>query len=159
MVTDIIVKALDVVLGPLSVFQPHVAIVIVSLIITAAIMLLNRLVVNKKAVNEIKEKMEQIREQMTQAQKEDNKENVQKYINEWTSINNSYMKHTFKTMIVSLVVLLLFYSWLGFKFTGLAVGIPFPIPFVGASVDWPIWYVIASLSIGWVSRKLFGAGI
>lgn len=159
MVVDIFVRAIDFVLAPLAIFPPYVTILLVSALITFMIVALNRVIVNKKFIEEIRHRMEQLKENITQAQKENDKENLQKFLNELMHVNNQYMKHTFKTLIVSLIIVSIFLPWLGYKYSGLAINVPFNLPFTGAHIEWLYWYILVSLAAGWILRKLFGATV
>ena len=154
---DFFVGAVNVVLAPLAVFPPTVTILLVSTIITSIIFIMNRLIVNKKFVEDLRMRMEQLKENITQAQKENNKENLQTHMSELMKLNNQYVKHTFKTFIVSAVVVTLFLPWLGWKYSAATVGVPFGLPILGTHIEWLYWYILVSFAIGWVSRKLFGS--
>jgi uncharacterized membrane protein (DUF106 family) len=72
-------------------------------------------------------------------------------------INSAYMKHMYKTLMVSIVALIIFFPWIRMKYGGMAVAsLPFNAPFVGSSLDWLFWYLLVSFTIGWVTRKVFG---
>jgi uncharacterized membrane protein (DUF106 family) len=101
--------------------------------------------------------MQEIRENLNNAQKMGDKENTNKYLAEMMSMNNTYMKQTFKAMIVSLVVLGLFLPWLRYRYEGMAVAaLPFALPFIGSSLSWLYWYILVSFSIGWVLGRFLG---
>jgi uncharacterized membrane protein (DUF106 family) len=122
--------------------------------------MINRLLVNKNLVKEIKTKMEEIKENLNQAQKLGNKEHANKLIDEMMRTNNQYMKLTFKALIVSMIVISLFLPWVGEKYKGLTVALlPFNLPFVGASMEWLYWYIIVSITLGWIANKLLGASL
>jgi len=157
-----LINVLNIIFSPLMVFKPHISLLIVSSIITVLVILLNRVFVNDKLVKEIKQKMENIREQLTRAQKEGNTEEANKFLSEMMKTNSEMMKHTFKGLIVSLVILSLFLPWIKntyeVTYKGVAVAkLPFTLPFIGSNLDWIIWYVLVSLTIGWVFRKMIGA--
>jgi uncharacterized membrane protein (DUF106 family) len=154
-VLEQITGMVDLVLSPIAVFQPHVTILIIALIVTFVVTGLSRLITKKSVLQEIKNRIEEIRENLTKAQKEGNTENANKFLNEMMKANNEYMKHSFKTMIVSLVIAGLFLPWLGYKYSGLAVAnLPFSIPFIGSNLNWIYWYILVSLTIGWIVNKL-----
>lgn len=160
MVIETIAAALDLVLTPITIFPMYISVLLVAALITVLIMGLNRLFINRTVIKEIKKRMEEIREQLTQAQKIGDKENTSKFLNELMKTNSQYMKHTFKTLIISLIVISLFLPWLSFKYEGLAVAqLPFALPIIGTSLTWLYWYILVSLSVGWLLRKLLGSEI
>ena len=156
-ITGLMVGALDSLFFPLAVFQPVISLLIFSVIITVLIIVLNRFSVNRTLVKEIKDKMQQIRENLTQAQKQGNKEDTNKYLSELMKTNGEYMRQSIKTMIVSMVVILLFLPWLNYKYASTAVAtLPFSIPVIGSSLTWIFWYALVSFTVGWVIKKLLG---
>jgi uncharacterized membrane protein (DUF106 family) len=151
--------ALDFLFAPLTAFPVHVTIFIFSFFLTSLLLGINRLLLNKNLVKQIRERMESARENLNQAQKEGNKENIQKFLNELMHINNQYMRQTIKTLFASLIVLAIFLPWLSYKFgTATAAVLPFDVPFLGTSISWLYWYVLVSFTIGWLLRRLFGFG-
>lgn len=157
-----LINVFNILFSPLMIFKPHISLLIVSAFITVLVIFINRIFVNQKLMKEIKQKMENIREQLTRAQKEGNTEEANKFLSEMMKTNSEMMKHTFKGMIVSLVILSLFLPWIkqtyDVTYKGIVIAkLPFTLPFVGSSLDWLIWYILVSLTIGWVFRKLIGA--
>lgn len=148
----------DVIFSPLAVFKPHISLLIVSVILTLVVIILNRLTVKRNVVKDIKKRMEDIRESLTQAQKAGNKEEVSKFLAEMMKMNSQYMKQTFKALIISMIVLALFLPWLTHTYGGSVVAaLPFSLPLIGSNLTWIYWYILVSFSIGWVVRKLLEA--
>jgi len=152
---------LDPVFSPLTVFPPYVTIVIMAVILTAIIMFVSRLFVNRKLMIQVKEQMEEIKEKLNAAQKSGNKDEQNKQLSELMKANSSYMRHTMKIMVVSIIVVMLFFPWLSFRYAGVtAVELPFTIPFIEwVSLEWFWWYVIAAFAAGTVMRKAMGSDI
>jgi uncharacterized membrane protein (DUF106 family) len=156
-ITGMMIAAFDVVFSPLSVFSPHVSLLIVSVMLTTIVLLINRFSVNKKLMEEIKHKMEEIRESLTQAQKAGNTEQVNKFLSEMMTTNSQYMRQMLKAMVASIFVLSLFLPWLNYKYSGtVIVKLPFTLPVLGSSLNWIWWYIIVSFAMGWVIKKLLG---
>ena len=65
----------------------------------------------------------------------------------------------FWCLIVSMIVIAIFLPWVQSKYEGFAAvaSLPFNLPFVGSSLNWLYWYILVSLTIGWIVNKLFGA--
>ena len=155
---DPIYAMVDAIFAPLAAFPTYVSIIIVAASLTGVILILNRLLIKQNIVKEIRTKMEEIKENLNRAQKEGNKEIVDNLIKEMMKTNNEYMKHTFKAMIVSMAVALLVLPWVSQKYHGLAVAtLPFSMPLVGTVLDGIGWYILVSLTLGWIFNKLSGA--
>lgn len=150
-------NALAVVFSPLNAFPPIVSVLFLSSFLTILVIAVTKLFVNTKLLREIKDEMEKIREQLTSAQKEGNKELANDHLKRMMEVNSKYMQHSFKAVIISIVVLGLFLPYLNFKYNGLTVAqLPFAVPFIGHSIGWLYWYVVVSFTIGWVVRKIIG---
>jgi uncharacterized membrane protein (DUF106 family) len=149
-----ILKAVDIIFSSVTVFSPHIAILIVSISLTLLIFGLNRLIINRKLVRELKEKMEKARSEFNQAQKEGDKEKINKTLSEIMNLNKAYMKQTFKSLIISIIIVVIFLPWVKYRYGDVAIAIPFSLPFIGSSLSWLMWYVLVSFTIGWIVQKL-----
>lgn len=161
MVVEQLIAVLNAIFAPLLVLKPHLSLFIISTFLTALVLFINRLTINKDVVRGIKQRMEETRENLTKAQKEGAQEEAKKFLAEMMKTNNEYMKHTFKALIVSIVVISLFLPWLRYTYDVTYKGVPvaklpLSIPFLGADVNWLYWYIFVSVAIGWLIRKLMG---
>lgn len=159
MVFEELIGIFDAIFFPLFAFQPHISLLIISSFLTVLMLFINRITVNRNLVREIKNKMEETRELLTAAQKENRTEDANKHLSEMMKANSQYMKVTFKTLIISIVIISLFLPWLRHTYEETYKGVPvaklpFSLPFLGDSVNWLYWYIFASLTVGWVIRKL-----
>ncbi len=156
-ITGMLVSAVGTIFAPLAVFNPAVSLFIVSSLMTILVTGLNRLVTNKKAMKEIKDRLQNIREQLTAAQKIGDSESASKFLKEMMSVNSEYMKHTYKGIFISLIVIAIFLPWLGHNYGGMIVAsLPFEVPMIGSELTWILWYILVSFTMGWVIRKLLG---
>jgi len=145
------------VMEPIFALKPIITILIFSFVLTLIITLINRFVVNRKVMGEVKKKMTEIRENLSKAQKDKDTEAINKHMSEYMSINTQYMKQTFKSLIVSIVVILLFLPVLNLKYKGVVVAqLPFTLPIVGDNSGWFFWYFIISLSTSIIFKKIIG---
>ena len=150
------VGTLDFIFSPLNVFPTYISLMVISIFLTLIVMAINKFAVNKKIVKGVKERIEQLRENLTQAQKSGDTENANKLLQEMMKANSEIMKHSFKALIISMVVLFLFLPWIQTRYEGMAVAnLPLDVPFIGNKASWIVWYFLISLSVGWVMRKLF----
>jgi uncharacterized membrane protein (DUF106 family) len=135
--------------------KPTLSLLIVSSLITALLVVLTRLLVNKKVVTEIKDKMEEIREQLTVAQKAGDTEQANKHLTDMMNINKDYMRQTFKALVVSLIVVSVLLPFLKSNYEGMtAIKLPFSVPFLGSQITWIYWYILISFAVGWSLRKV-----
>jgi uncharacterized membrane protein (DUF106 family) len=154
---EFLASLLNPIFWPFTILPPVLAIFFFALFVTLLIILINRTFINKNAVNELKEKMNSLREQLIEMQKQGNLEKAKEILDEITKNNLAYMKHTLKALLISVVAIILILPWVQYTYKDLPVAkIPLSLPYIGSSLNWFIWYFIASLTIGWVIKKLMG---
>jgi uncharacterized membrane protein (DUF106 family) len=157
-ISGMIVSTVDLAFGPIATaFNPTIALFIISTGITLLVVVLNKFLTDKKLMTELRDKMENVRENLTAAQKAGNNDDVSKFLDEIMQLNGQMWKEMYKTMIISIVVLTIFLPWIRASYTGMTVAeLPLNFPFVGWSINWILWYILVSFTIGWVVRKVFG---
>lgn len=154
---EFLFSALDLAFYPLTLVKPIIAVLFISALITILITVINRLLVNQTLIKSLKKRMEEIRDDLSKAQKSGESEKANKFLNEMLEINNQYMKQMFKALTVSIIVVILFLPWVQFKYNDIPVAkLPMAMPYIGNEMGWFWWYLIVSLSIGWSTRKLLG---
>lgn len=156
-ITGALVASFDFIFAPIVALSPILSLTVISVALTAIILMINRALVDKDVVKHLKDRIEEIREELTRAQKAGDNEAATKALNDLMGVNSAYMKQTFKVLMVSLVIIAMFMPWLKYKYSGAAVAtLPFSLPLIGTKVNWILWYVLVSFTIGWVVRKLLG---
>ena len=157
-ISGLIVNTVDVAFGPIAAtFNPAVALFLISAFVTLLSLVLNKLLTDRKILAQLKDDMENVREQLTAAQKAGNKDEISKFLDEMMTLNAQMWKEMYKTMIISIVVLTIFLPWVRDSYTGMAVAqLPFSVPVFGPEINWIVWYILVSFTIGWVVRKVFG---
>jgi uncharacterized membrane protein (DUF106 family) len=110
---------------------------------------------NEKAV-EIKKRMQEIRNEMLEAQKNGDKGKMNKCLSELMKINSEYMKLSLKPMIVSLIIVITILPFLKGAYTGMTVAtIPNTLPLVGGiKLDWFWWYFISTFIVSIIIKKI-----
>lgn len=161
MVLEQLIFIFNSIFSPLIVLKPHISLLIISVILTIIIVVLNRLTIKRELLREVKNRVEQIRENLAKAQKEGDSENAKRFLQDMMKANNDYMRQIFKGTIVSAAVVFLFFPWLQHTYEVTYKGIPvaqlpFAIPFIGTNLNWLAWYILVSIAIGWILRKFFG---
>jgi len=149
--------AFAVVFSPLNIFPPIISLMLLSTFLTILILFITKFFVNTKVLREIKDEMEKIREQLTLAQKNGDKQLQNEFLSKMMQTNSKYMQHSFKAVIISIIVLSLFLPYLKYKYEGIVIAqLPLNVPFIGTTLGWLGWYILVSFMIGWVIRKISG---
>jgi uncharacterized membrane protein (DUF106 family) len=113
--------------------------------------------IDKNAIKDLKEKMNMLREELIELQKQGNLEKAKEVLNEITKQNLNYMKKMVKVLVISIIAISLILPWVQYTYKDMPVAkLPMALPYFGSSLNWFIWYFIASLAIGWVLRKVMG---
>ena len=147
----------DPVFAPLLQLKPHIALFIFASMLTTIIYGINKLMINKKVAKEIKDKLAVVKENLTKAQKEGKKDEINKFLSEYMAINNQHLRQTFKVMIVTFIVVIVLFPWASKRFSEIAVAnLPFALPFIGTTINWIVWYILVSVTGSWLLRKLIG---
>ena len=106
----------------------------------------------------MRKRMEEIRENVVKLQKEGKYEELSECFKEMMQVNKTYLKHTSKTLIFSLLIFILFFPWIKYRFEGYATiaKLPFSLPFIGAQLDWLKWYILSSFVVALILKKMLG---
>lgn len=152
----------NVVFSPILGFHPAIAIFVVCGIITTAITFINKKTMGTTDAKEVKKDMEEARKKMMEAQKSGEKEEVDKHMKKMMEMNSEYLQKMMKPMMVSLgismLIVILVFPWLRETFTGVVIfTIPEVLPLIGGkALTWLWWYVICSVTLGLILRKIMG---
>jgi len=152
---EFLFSAFDFAFYPLTLVSPIIAVFLVSAFITILITVINKFLINQNLVRSLKKRMEEVRDNISQAQKSGDNEKANKFLNEMLEINNQYMGQIFRALTVSIIVIILILPWVQFKYGSVVVAkLPMMIPYVGNEMNWFWWYAIVTLNIGWFIRKI-----
>ncbi|MBD3155082.1 MAG: DUF2208 domain-containing protein [Candidatus Aenigmarchaeota archaeon] len=152
----------NVVFSPILGLHPAIAIFIVCGIITTVITLINKKTMGTTDAKEVKKEMEEARKKMMEAQKNGEKEEVDKHMKKMMEMNSDYLQKMMKPMMVSLgismLIVILVFPWLRETFSGVVIlTIPEALPLLGGKeLTWLVWYVICSVGLGLGLRKIMG---
>ncbi len=144
-------SVLNIVFSPVVRLDPWMSILTISMIISIILTFVNKKVMNSTNANEVKQKMEKARAGMLEAQKNNDKESVDKQMKKMMEMNSEYLQSMIKPLSISLAIsmllVILFFPWMRTLYEGKTiVTIPEGIPFIGGKVlNWLWWYIICSI--------------
>jgi uncharacterized membrane protein (DUF106 family) len=122
---------------------PRISIIVLSLIITLLITIVNFFMVDRKRMKEIRDKQKKLREEMKSFK--DNPEKMLEINKKMMEDMPEQLKHSFKPMLVTLVPLLILFSWLRTTYAETII-----------ASTWIWWYIGASIVFSIILRKVFG---
>ena len=110
--------------------------------------------INRKKVEEAKDRLQEIREEMLKAQKEGKVIESEKLVNEMLNLNNEIIKETMKVSLVTIFVIAIVFPMLKTRYANTMIQLPFPLPVVGNSLSWFWWYLITFMMVSTLTRKI-----
>jgi uncharacterized membrane protein (DUF106 family) len=117
-----------------------------------------KVLINKEEARNIKEEQKEKQERMKELQKT-NPEEANKVMNEMLKLSNKQFKLMMKPMIVSFILIIIILPILPSLFPGAVVNLPFTLPYFGSDFGWLMWYMIVSIPLNSIFRKLLGVEI
>jgi uncharacterized membrane protein (DUF106 family) len=123
------------------------------------ITLVYRFLMNQNEMREIKEKQKEKQARIKELQKT-NPEEAKRVMSEMLKLSNKQFRMTMKPMIVSMIIFfVVVLPFLPNLYPGAVVYLPFSLPYFENDFGWLAWYVIVSLPLNTVFRRLLGVNI
>jgi len=137
--------------------NPVVLIFIISTFLSFIISLIYKIFGNQEKMKEMKERMTDLNKKIKNAREQNNQKEMNKYNKELLKMSSEQMRMQFKPMIVTFIIIIPVFTWIFPSLFGSEpiVHMPFTI-FGKESLTWIWWYVIVSLPMGIVFRKILG---
>jgi uncharacterized membrane protein (DUF106 family) len=111
--------------------------------------------IDKEKVKEIKRKIKEIQEEANKKKKEGDMQSYYKLLSE----ANTYVAENFRMMIkplsFSIIPNLILFFFLSYNYKNTVFKSPIPLPFVGENIHWILFFVISSLSLNMLFKKIF----
>lgn len=122
--------------------NPKVSIVIISFLVTLLMTSIRYFVTDRRLMRDIKEKQKFVREEMKKHR--DNPDKMMELNKQLMEHLPAQMKQIFKLMIVTMIPILIIFSWMRNTFAATAI-----------ATSWIWWYFVASIVFGIALGKLF----
>jgi len=157
---SLIVRMVDILFSPLLLLPPAIAVALLAFLTTFVVILASRFLINRKEFKEIKVKSHELKERMVKAEKNSDKKEMERILDEMLKINSLMLKNTMKVLFISLLIGILTLPWLAEHYSKEAMFIlPISLPVIGNKITWVIWYVIVGFIFSFVLNKLIGIGL
>jgi uncharacterized membrane protein (DUF106 family) len=134
-----------------SIFIVFIASIITNLISS----FFYKTMIDKEKVKEIKRKIKEIQEEANKKKKEGDMQSYYKLLSE----ANTYVAENFRMMIkplsFSIIPNLILFFFLSYNYKNTVFKSPIPLPFVGENIHWILFFVISSLSLNMLFKKIF----
>lgn len=146
----------DFLFKPLMTFGPLWAILGVSVIVSFIFSLTYKLLIDQDKMKFIKSELENLREKMNKAKKNNKEKELKDLYTKSLAISNKQMMLTMKPMMVSMIFIFILLPWLKYAYPEVLFKMPFYLPMFGATIGWLGLYIIVSLPTTFIFRKLLG---
>ncbi len=147
---------LNTLFAPIISLPPIFAEMVLASIIIFVITIFYKYLINQDKMKQIKADVKGYQKKIKELQKED-PEKVKPIMADMMKLTNKQMKMSFKPMIPTMIFVLLFLPWMAELFAGPIIKVPFYWPLAGSeNFGWLIWYIILSIPLTQVFRKILG---
>lgn len=130
--------------------------ILASAIIVFLISIFYRFLMNQNELKELKSNLKEKQAKVKELQKS-NPQEANKVLTEVLTLSNKQFKMSMKPMLLTLVVVGLVLPYFGQIFIGAVVKLPFVLPYFENDFGWLAWYIIVSIPLGQLFRKLMGS--
>ena len=133
-----------------------IAELLISAVIVFIITLFYKFLINQNELRELKSNLREKQAKVKELQKT-NPQEANKVLTEVLNLSNKQFRMNMKPMLLTLVVVGLALPYVGQLFPGAVVKLPFYLPYFENDFGWLMWYIIVSVPLGQLFRKLIGA--
>ncbi len=147
---------LSAIFAPVLALPPALAETILAAMIVFIITVLYKYLVDQEQMREHKEQIKTMQQKIKELQKT-NPAEANKMLGDVLGMTNKQMLMNLKPMLVTMAFVLVFLPWIASVFGGKSVVLlPFALPFFGSELGWIAWYLIVSIPLSLLFRKMLG---
>lgn len=147
--------ALSALFGPVLLLPAALAELVLAVIITFIITIFYRYMIDQAAMARLRAEIKDMQENIRRLQKSD-PEAANRQMAEMLKLTNKQLRMSLKPMLPTMIFVLALLPWMGAVFTGPVVLLPFSLPFFGADFGWLMWYILLSIPLSGLFRKILG---
>jgi uncharacterized membrane protein (DUF106 family) len=111
--------------------------------------------IDQAAMARLRAEIKDMQENIRKLQKSD-PEAANRQMAEMLKLTNKQLRMSLKPMLPTMIFVLALLPWMGAVFTGPVVLLPFSLPFFGADFGWLMWYILLSIPLSGLFRKILG---
>jgi len=130
--------------------------VLASAVIVFMISIFYRFLINQNELKEIKSRIKEKQAKVKELQKT-NPQEANKTLTEVIAMSNKQMRMSMKPMFLTLIIVGIILPYFPQIYPGAVVKLPFYLPYFESDFGWLAWYIIVSVPLGQLFRKLLGA--
>jgi len=143
---------------PSAMYNPAVLIFLIGACISVFLSLVNKKVLSTERAKEVKQKMQDIRAVMLDAQKCGDTKKINECLMQMMKMNSEYLRFMFKPMLLSIIIFIIITPILKGNWEGQAIAsVPKAMPVVGGfELSWFWWYAICAFGVSVIAKKILG---
>jgi len=136
--------------------QPIYSLSIVAAFMSLLIALIYRFFGNYKEMRRIKLEMNDLKEPLAKARKEKNEKKLLELMKRQNELAMEQFKLMMRPMLITMIMVIFIFNVLKRVYSpmNLSFVLPFPLPFAGKEVGWLGFYIIMSLPLTIIFRKI-----
>jgi len=138
-------------LSPLFTLPDLVSLILISLGLTLLASLINRIFTDREKVRGLNQELNELKNRLKKAERSGNREEINEIIKKMFRLNAQSLRYSFKGILISTLVILLFLPLLVKKYSGMSV----KIPLVGFNVGWVFIYFSVSIIVSLIVRRIW----
>lgn len=137
--------------------NPMIQVFLLGMGLAFVIAIIQKTFTDQDQMKDMKERMNKLQDKIKKAREKNNEKEMTKYNQELLKLSSNQMKMNFKPMIITFLIIVPIFIWVGPNLFGekAIVNLPFTI-FGHNSLTWIWWYIIVSLPMGFLFRKILG---
>ncbi len=147
---------LTTVFAPLLVLPSIVSLTILSVMLVFILTLISKKFVDQNVAKQLLEEIKALDRKIKETK--DQKES-EKLLDEKMKLISKQMKMSYKSLFAGMIFIIIFLPWFGHVYTQPLIDLPFSLPLIGSTVGWLVWYIVVSIPLSLLFRKLLGVSI
>lgn len=157
---DAYYNILSMIFSPILALPPAISELILAAIICFVITIFYKKMIDQNRALEIKKQIKDFQEKIKTAQKDKQTEEANRLMTQMLNLSSQQMKLMMKPMIPTMLFVILFFPWLSFVYAGKQVLLlPVSLPLFGNDLGWFTWYIIVSIPLTMIFRKIMGVHV
>lgn len=148
---EILVNFLHSLLSPLFALPDFISLILLSTGLTIVAFLINRILSDREKIKSLNIELKKLKNELKDAEKKGESSKVNEILKRMLELNTQLLRYSFKGILISTLVILLFLPLLVKKYSGMSVS----IPLVGFKVGWIFIYLSVSIIVSLIMRKIW----
>ena len=126
-----------------------------AFIVNVINILIYKFTIDVNKVKEIKNNIQVLSKKAKEKMKSGEKEEYDKLTKEMMQLNSEYMRIMIRPMTLTFFPAIIIFAFLLNIYKDKSFSLPFALPFIGNSINWILFYVILTIALNFIIKKLF----